>query len=69
MLGILTVLIGLTVTLYLVQRQFIYFPTRQDLPQAEREAAQRGLAPWLHGGVNGYQKPLIYGGIHEKRSV
>ena len=38
MLGILTVLIELTVTLYLVQRQFIYFPTKQDLPQAEREA-------------------------------
>ena len=58
MLGILTVLIGLTVTLYLVQRQFIYFPTRQDLPQAEREAAQRGLAPWLHGGqFIGWQAP------------
>ena len=58
MLGILTVLIGLTVTLYLVQRQFIYFPTRQDLPQAEREAAQRGLAPWLHEGqFIGWQAP------------
>ena len=58
MLGILTVLIGLTVTLYLVQRQFIYFPTRQNLPQAEREATQRGLEPWLHEGqFIGWQAP------------
>ncbi len=58
MLGILTVLIGLTVTLYLLQRQFIYFPTRQDLPQAEREATQRGLMPWLHEGqFIGWQAP------------
>ncbi len=58
MLGILTVLIGLTVTLYLVQRQFIYFPTRQDLHQAELEATQRGLAPWLHEGrFIGWQAP------------
>ena len=58
MLGILAVLIGLTVTIYLVQRQFIYFPTKQDLHQAEREATQRGLEPWLHEGqFIGWQAP------------
>jgi pimeloyl-ACP methyl ester carboxylesterase len=50
MLGLLIVLIGLVLTLYLIQRQFIYFPTRQDLAQAELEAKQRGLEPWLHEG-------------------
>ncbi len=58
MLGILTVLIGLTVMLYLLQRQFIYFPTKQDLHQAELEATQRGLEPWLHEGqFIGWQAP------------
>lgn len=58
MLGILTVLIGLTVTLYLLQRQLIYFPTKQDLPQAGRDATQRGLMPWLHEGqFIGWQAP------------
>jgi len=50
MLGILIVLIGLAVTLYFIQRQFIYFPTRQSLPQAELEAKQFGLEPWLREG-------------------
>ena len=50
MFGILMVLIGLVATLYLVQRRFIYFPTRQDLPQAGLEAKQRGLEPWLREG-------------------
>jgi pimeloyl-ACP methyl ester carboxylesterase len=58
MLGILIVLIGLVLTLYLIQRQFIYFPTRQDLHQAELEAKQQGLEPWLHEGqLIGWQAP------------
>ena len=50
MLGILIILIGLAVTLYFVQRQFIYFPTQQDLPRAELQAKQLGLEPWLREG-------------------
>ena len=47
MLGILIILVGLVVTLYLIQRQFIYFSTKQDLHQAELEAKPFGLEPWL----------------------
>ena len=50
MLGILIILIGSAATLYLVQRQFIYFPTQQDLPRAELQAKQFGLEPWLREG-------------------
>ena len=50
MLGSLIILVGLVVTLYLIQRQFIYFPTKQDLPQAELQAKPFGLEPWLHEG-------------------
>lgn len=49
-LGISTVLIGVVLTLYLIQRQFIYFPTRQELAQAEQEAKQLGLEAWRHEG-------------------
>ena len=50
MLGILIILVGLVVTLYLIQRQFIYFPTKQDIHQAELEAKPFGLEPWLNEG-------------------
>ena len=50
MFGILIILIGLVATLYLIQRQFIYFPSKQDLPQAELQAKQFGLEPWLSEG-------------------
>ena len=50
MLGILIILIGSAVTLYFVQRQFIYFPIQQDLPRAELQAKQLGLEPWLREG-------------------
>ena len=50
MLGILIILIGLAATLYFIQRQLIYFPTQQDLHQAELQAKQLGLEPWLREG-------------------
>ncbi len=50
MLGLLIDLAGLVMAAYLAQRQFIYFPTQQDLPQAELEARRLGLEPWLHEG-------------------
>jgi len=50
MLAILIILIGSAVTLNFIQRQFIYFPTQQDLPKAELQAKQLGLEPWLHEG-------------------
>lgn len=50
LVGLAAVLGGLGLLVYLGQRRFLYFPTREEPAQAERRARRLGLEPWSQGG-------------------
>ncbi len=62
LLGLAAVLGGLGLLVYLGQRRFLYFPSREEPARAERRARLLGLEPWPGGGrLLGWRSPAAGG--------